>query len=119
MGSVAYVKPDLQDLVQQMSVEEKTLLLAGANFWETNPIDRLGMYGVLSLNTQIANVSGIPRLKVSDGPNGARGENFDGGVTSACFPASVSLASTFNQDLARQIGKALGQDTKTKGARVL
>ncbi|KAH7112488.1 family 3 glycoside hydrolase [Dendryphion nanum] len=103
MGSYAHSQPNLEGLVQEMSVEEKTLLIAGANFWETSPIDRLG----------------IPRLKVSDGPNGARGENFENGVTSACFPASVSLAATFNGELAGRIGKGLGQETKTKGARVL
>ncbi|KAF2449565.1 glycoside hydrolase family 3 protein [Karstenula rhodostoma CBS 690.94] len=86
-----------------MTVEEKALLLAGSSFWETNPIERLG----------------IPRMKASDGPNGARGENFENGVTSACFPASVCLAATFDEELAGQVGKVLGQETKTKGARVL
>lgn len=103
MGSAPLDSPDLKHLVQQMTVEEKALLLAGSSFWETNPIERLG----------------IPRMKVSDGPNGARGENFENGVTSACFPASVCLAATFDEELAGKVGKALGQETKTKGARVL
>ncbi|KAF2011944.1 glycoside hydrolase family 3 protein [Aaosphaeria arxii CBS 175.79] len=103
MGSAPVGSPDLEGLIKQMTLEEKALLTAGANFWETNAIERLG----------------IPRMKVSDGPNGARGENFENGVTSACFPASVSLAASFNEDLAGHIGKALGQETKTKGARVL
>ncbi|KAL5377713.1 hypothetical protein DPSP01_009637 [Paraphaeosphaeria sporulosa] len=103
MGSAPLDTPDLEHLVQQMTVAEKALLLAGSSFWETNSIDRLG----------------IPRMKVSDGPNGARGENFENGVTSACFPASVCLAATFDEELAEQVGKALGQKTKTKGARVL
>lgn len=103
MGSTPSASPDLEKLVQQMTVEEKALLLAGSSFWETNTVERLG----------------IPRMKVSDGPNGARGENFENGVTSACFPASVCLAASFSDELAVQVGKALGQETKTKGARVL
>lgn len=41
------------------------------------------------------------------------------GVTAACFPAGVSLASTFNRSLAQQVGSALGEETLTKGANVL
>jgi beta-glucosidase len=91
-------------LLDQMTLQEKVSMLAGASMWYTVAIERLA----------------IPALKVSDGPNGARGEgNFSGGVKSACFPAEISLASTWNTDLVRRIGEALGQETKTKGAQVL
>jgi beta-glucosidase len=91
-------------LLDQMTLQEKVSMLAGASMWYTVAIERLG----------------IPALKVSDGPNGARGEgNFAAGVKSACFPAEISLASTWNTDLVRRIGQALGQETKTKGAQVL
>lgn len=56
---------------------------------------------------------------MSDGPNGARGGDFYDGTTAACFPACVSLAATFNRDLSRRIGVALGQEAQTKGAVVL
>ncbi|KAL2840404.1 glycoside hydrolase superfamily [Aspergillus pseudoustus] len=94
---------DIKSLVSRMTLEEKISLLSGADFWTTTPVQRLG----------------IPALKVSDGPNGARGANFRGGMTSACFPASVSLAATFDRDLAARIGKALAEETLTKGANVL
>lgn len=58
-------------------------------------------------------------FKVTDGPNGARGGSFFDGTTAACFPACVSLAATFNRDLSRQVGKALGQEAITKGAYVV
>lgn len=56
---------------------------------------------------------------MSDGPNGARGGDFLDGTTAACFPAGISLASTFNRALAQQVGHALGEETLTKGAHVL
>ncbi|KAG0651212.1 Beta-D-glucoside glucohydrolase B [Hyphodiscus hymeniophilus] len=87
----------------QLTLDEKISMLAGANTWETFPIDRLG----------------IPSLKVTDGPNGARGEAFYDGTTAACFPACVSIAATFNRELAWQIGQALGEEAQTKGAYVL
>lgn len=61
----------------------------------------------------------MPSLKTSDGPNGARGAEFAHGTTAACFPASVCLASTFDVNLATQVGAALAEETASKGARVL
>ena len=93
----------VNDLLAQMTLEEKVSLLAGADMWHTVAIERLG----------------IPSLKMTDGPNGARGESFSGGTTAACFPASIALASTWNTELVQRVGQALGQETKTKGARML
>lgn len=93
----------VENLLEQMTLQEKVSLLAGADFWHTVPIERLG----------------IPALKVSDGPNGARGDGFTGGTKAACFPAAIALAATWNTQLVGRIGQALGQETKTKGARVL
>src|SRR5690348_5979045 len=91
-------------LLDAMTLEEQVILLAGADFWTTVPIERLG----------------IPAIKVSDGPNGARGGgSLVGGVKAACFPVGISLASTWNTELVRQIGQALAEETQSKGARVL
>ncbi|KAL3451524.1 glycoside hydrolase superfamily [Aspergillus insuetus] len=92
-----------KSLIPQLTLEDKCSLLAGADFWRTAAIERLG----------------IPSLKMSDGPNGARGENFFGGKTSACFPASVSLAATWDAELVHAVGHALAEDTKSKGAKLL
>jgi beta-glucosidase len=94
---------DMEQLLGQMTLQEKVAMLAGSDMWHTMPVERLG----------------IPALKMSDGPNGARGESFGNGTTAACFPAGISLASTWNTELVEQIGQALGQEARTKGARVL
>ncbi|THX77323.1 family 3 glycoside hydrolase [Aureobasidium pullulans] len=94
---------DISVLITQMTLDQKISLLAGKNFWETQEIPELG----------------IPSLKLSDGPNGARGAAFSGGTTAACFPASVSLAATFDLELAYKVGQALAEETLTKGANVL
>lgn len=97
------MKDRIDSLLQRMTLEEKVSLTAGADFWHTPSIERVG----------------IPPMKVSDGPNGARGQHFAGGVASACFPVGIALASTWNPDLITQVGVALGEETKTKGAHVL
>ncbi len=95
----------IESLLKDMTLEEKVSLLAGANFWETVPIPRLG----------------IPAIKVSDGPNGARGGGSIVGssVTAACFPVGVALASSWDANLIAEIGAALGQEARTKGASML
>src|SRR6266511_3418892 len=94
----------LDALLQEMTLEEKVALLAGPTFWTTAPIERLG----------------IPAIKVTDGPNGARGGGtLVGGVRAASFPVGISLAATWNTALVEQIGQALAEEAQSKGARVL
>src|SRR5579884_121314 len=94
----------IQDLLAQMTLEEKVAMLAGTNMWYTVPVERLG----------------IPSLKMTDGPNGARGAgSLTGGVKTAAFPAEISLASTWNTELVERVGQALADEARMKGAQVL
>ncbi|GAC1635615.1 MAG: glycoside hydrolase family 3 C-terminal domain-containing protein [Ktedonobacteraceae bacterium] len=96
--------PDIETLLRQMTLAEKVAMLAGTNDWYTVPVERLG----------------IPSLKMTDGPNGARGAGgFTSGVKATCFPAEISLASTWNTDLLERVGQALAGEAKMKGAQVL
>jgi len=93
----------IEALLDSMTVEEQISLLAGRDFWTTVPIERLG----------------VPSIKVTDGPNGARGGAYAGAVTAAAYPVGVALAASWNVDLAREIGADLAREAKSKGARVL
>jgi beta-glucosidase len=92
----------INDLIDRASVEELVALVAGTDFWHTAAIDRLG----------------IPQLRVSDGPVGARGTRFDG-EASICAPCSTLLAATWDVELVEAVGELLGRETKAKGASVL
>ena len=93
----------IDGLLEQLTSEEKISLLAGADAWTTVPIPRLG----------------IPSIKVTDGPNGARGASRTGRPTSACFPAGVALGATWDLDLVGRVGKALAEEVRSKGAHIL
>lgn len=93
----------IEALIKKLTLEEKVSLLAGADMWRTVPIERLG----------------IPALKTSDGPAGARGYDEPAGPTSACFPSGTALAATWNTPLVERIGAALAEETKAKGANIL
>ncbi|KAF2133947.1 glycoside hydrolase family 3 protein [Dothidotthia symphoricarpi CBS 119687] len=93
----------VEGILRTLTLEEKISLTAGKDFWETVPIPD----------------KGVPAIKTSDGPNGARGEVFAGGTRAACFPAAVCSAATWNPEFSKRIGNALAEETKTKSARVL
>ncbi len=93
----------IEGLIAQLTWEEKISLLAGADQWTTVPIQRLG----------------IPAIKVTDGPIGARGADDPSAPTSACFPCGTALGATWNPELVERVGKALAEETESKGAHIL
>lgn len=95
-------EPHLDDLLAQLTLEEKAALTAGADSWRTVPIERLG----------------IGSLKVTDGPNGARGDGVSG-ARAACFPVGVALGASWDVELLGRVGAALAEEARSKGARVL
>lgn len=93
----------IEGWVGGLSLEEKCGLVAGVDLWHTGAVARLG----------------IPALRVTDGPNGARGTRFRGGPTSACFPCGAAQGASFDPALVERIGAALAEETRSKGAGVL
>jgi beta-glucosidase len=97
---------DVEALVGEMTLEEKAALTAGANFWSTAGIERLG----------------IPPVWMTDGPNGARGAALGGegrALTAACVPCGAALGATWDPALVERIGVLVGAEARTKGCRVL
>ncbi len=94
--------PEVERLLDAATVEELVALTAGHNFWHTKAIARLG----------------IPAMRVTDGPVGARGTKYDG-PASINVPCSTLLASTFDPQLVERVGEVLGREALAKGASVL
>ncbi|MGN6100461.1 MAG: hypothetical protein ACTHOR_04865, partial [Devosia sp.] len=70
----------IETLLNAMTLEEQVSLLSGNTLWSTPAIPRLG----------------ISPLKVTDGPNGARGGgSLLGGVKSAAFPVGIALGASW------------------------
>jgi len=92
----------IDDLLSRMTLEEKVAMTTGSGPWHSTGVERLG----------------VPPLKFTDGPNGARGDDRSG-ATSASFPVGVALAATWDPDLIRAVGSALGEEAKSKDAQVL
>ena len=93
----------IEQQLSELTLDEKISLLAGATMWHTVAVERLN----------------IPRIQVSDGPNGVRGADDNLGETSVCFPVGVAMGATWNRDLIEQVGQALAAEVRAKGAHVL
>jgi beta-glucosidase len=88
------------DLLERLTLEEKVRLMAGAAFFTLAGVERLG----------------VPQVKVTDGPTGVRSND---GEPATVFPVGVALASTWNPEVARQVGAAIGREALALGARVV
>lgn len=99
----------VDELLSLLTLEEKVALVAGHNFMFTNSVSRLG----------------IPSIRMSDGPHGLRVQNGNGdnGVTgslpSTCFPTASCSANTFNPNLLKKMGEAIGEEANYYNIDVL
>ena len=94
-------KEKIQNLISQMTLEEKAGMCSGADFWNLKGIERLG----------------IPKVMVTDGPHGIRKQaeaadhlGINESEKAICFPAGCATASSFDRDLIRRQGELLGQE---------
>ncbi|KAF5318104.1 hypothetical protein D9619_012049 [Psilocybe cf. subviscida] len=104
MAPSDFAKANIDDVVEQLTSEEAYLLTAGVGFWRTHAIPRLG----------------VPAIKVSDGPNGLRGNHFFMGIPAKCLPSSTALGATFDPELVKHAaGVLLGEEAKLRAASVI
>ena len=103
-------KEKARELVAQMTIEEKASLMSGLDFWYLKSIERLG----------------IPSIMVTDGPHGLRkqADNADHlginkSVPAVCFPTSAATACTFDRDLLKRIGIAIGEECRQEEVAVI
>ncbi|KAJ3574795.1 hypothetical protein NP233_g1525 [Leucocoprinus birnbaumii] len=92
---------DVEAVLEKLTVADKIRLLTGLGWWNTEPVPQ----------------ADVPSIKLS--PNGVRGSYFFNGTPSSCFPCSTGLGSSFDVDLARRVGEALGDESRAKGVHVL
>ncbi len=96
------------DAARPLDLDDKAVLVAGASTWTT-----------------VAG-AGIPALNLSDGPHGVRrqgtsGDNLGIGTSlpAVCFPPAVGLAATWNPQLVKQVGAALGREARALEVHVV
>src|ERR1051326_2146986 len=97
-------------LLAELTLEEKASLCLGSDFWHTAPVPRLG----------------IPSIMVSAGPHGRRRQPDDaerasitGSLPATCCPTASALGSSWDADLVRRVGQAIGLEARAQGVAVV
>jgi len=93
----------IEEALAALSLEEKVQLLTGRDFWNTWPIEKIGLRAML----------------LSDGPSGVRGERWDEREPSVNLPSATALGASFDVDLARRYGAVAAVEARSKGVDVV
>ena len=101
---------NVQEILKQMTLEEKAAFCSGHDFWHTKAIERLG----------------VPAVMMCDGPHGLRKQEGEGdhlginkSIETVCYPTAAALASSFDRDVMKQLGEALGQECQAENVAML
>ncbi len=99
-----------QDLLKEMTLEEKAAFCSGRDFWHTKSIERLG----------------IPSVMMCDGPHGLRKQEGEGdhlginvSIETVCYPSAAALASSFDRTVMTRLGEVLGQECQAENVAML
>jgi len=99
------------DSRRDLTAVEKASLTTGANYWSTKSAPRID----------------LPAIRVADGPHGLRVQDDEKpdhlglgrSLPSTCFPPAVTLASSWDLDLIREVGAALAREARALGVHVV
>lgn len=89
----------VENLINKMTLEEKISFIGGKDEFFIRGIERLG----------------IPEIRMSDGPLGVRQKD----STAISFPASINTAASFDTNIARQIGAAIGSEARSNNIHIM
>ena len=99
-----------QDVISQMTLEEKCYLMSGKDFWQTRSVERLG----------------VPNMMLSDGPHGIRKQEgagdqlgLNGSVPATCYPTAATIANSWDPALGEELGEHLGAEAASQNVCVL
>ena len=101
---------DIKKLIATLTLEEKAGICSGEDCWNSKAIPE----------------KGIPSIRMCDGPSGLRFQTEEDdhiGVHASAemvsYPTGCAMASSYDRDLMRQVGKALGEESHSVGVNLV
>lgn len=99
-----------ENIIRQMTLEEKAYMMSGKNTWETVSYEKYG----------------IPSMFMSDGPHGLRRQagagdhlGLNASLPATCFPTAAAVANSWDEQLGEEIGTALAEEAVTMDVNVV
>lgn len=100
----------IDELLREMTLEEKASLCSGDKFWSTKELEN----------------HSIPSMMLSDGPHGLRKQTGEGdhlginkSLETTCFPTAAGLAASWNRELITMLGETLGEECQAEKVQVI
>lgn len=100
----------MDEILSQMTLEEKASLCSGRDFWHTKAVERLG----------------VPKVMMCDGPHGLRKQVGEGdhlgihvSIETNCYPTASALANSFDREVLHTLGTALGKECQAEDVGML
>lgn len=97
-------------LIEQMMLADKVALCSGADFFSTKAFEQYG----------------IPSISLADGPHGLRKQlatadqlGVNRSVPATCFPTASLTACSWDRDLLREMGAAIGAEALQEGVSIV
>ena len=97
-------------IVKKLTLRDKINLLSGKSFWHTFDLTN----------------KGLPSIMMCDGPHGLRKEVIEDDevvpqdtIKATCFPPLVNLASTWNEELVKVVGRAIAKEAKKEQVSIV
>ncbi|WP_405067288.1 glycoside hydrolase family 3 C-terminal domain-containing protein [Kribbella sp. NBC_01510] len=97
------IPADFDDLLGQLTLEEKVRLLTGQDFWSTHPLPGIGLRSMV----------------LSDGPSGVRGAVWDERDPSLNLPSATALSSSWDLGIAHRYGVVSALEARRKNVDVV
>jgi beta-glucosidase len=89
---------EIEKLIKKMTLQEKVDFIGGYNGFYIRGFENLG----------------IPEIRMADGPVGVRNPG-----PSTSFPASIAMAASFDKEIAKNVGKAIGSEARSKNVHIM
>ncbi len=102
----------IDELLAELTLDEKLAMLSGQDFFAKISADKgrycASLYHIGAGNERL----GVPPLLFNDGPRGVAMGN------STCFPVPMARGASFDVDLERRIGDAIGRELRAHGGNL-
>ncbi|MEG1528446.1 MAG: glycoside hydrolase family 3 C-terminal domain-containing protein [Clostridia bacterium] len=98
----------MNELLQQLTIEQKVDLLSGLHSWWTRGQEQ----------------PYVPQIMMTDGPCGLRkqsatADNINDSSIATCYPTACSLANSWDRDLAFSVGSAIGAEARAEQVSIV